>query len=131
MATDEQGTTTSVPSQDESKIHLVTEDRVTVRNGYRQRTARIEFGGDFDGLWAEVKVRAPYKFVRMLSDDERIPDALAELIVGHNLPDAETGDQLPNPIGAQDIELLDFGLVVKIVEQTVEAIRKAGNLGRR
>lgn len=113
-------------------MQLVTsnepDDQIHVRNGYRVQTARIEFGGEFDGLWVQVKTRAPYRLIRALGDDEQIPDALSKLIVSHNLTDSETGDALPDDLTAEDVERIDFALVVRIIQQTVEAVRKAGKL---
>lgn len=132
--------------------------RITLREGYKKRRARVEFDGDYQGVWVEVWVNCPKRLLNAVAsnDVERSDRAMAAFIVDHNFqypvdeerpeeppesaPDdwAETwqpafraGDRMPAPITPEAVSYIPVDLYRKTVELGLEALQEAGKVSKR
>lgn len=124
--------------------------RVTLREGYRKRRARVEFDGEYSGVWVEVWVNCPKRLLNAVASDdvERSDRAMAEFILDHNYqysidqerpddaaddwePAFRAGDAMPKPITTQAVGYIPVDLYRKTVELGMEALQKAGEVSKR
>lgn len=114
---------------------------VTIKRGQRgpQKTAKIEFGGDHDGLFIVAWINPKRKLFRDLNsgDEERSDAALAAMIIDHNLtwsedspegtPEAEAhaaGDVMPKPLTYEALGDLEQDLYIELGRGIGEAVNK-------
>lgn len=119
----------------------VGEPTVTIKRGQRgpQKTARIEFSGDHEGLFIVAWINPKRKLFRDLNsgDEERSDAALAAMIVDHNLtwsedssegtPEAEVhaaGDVMPKPLTYEALGDLEQDLYIELGRGIGEAVNK-------
>lgn len=105
---------------------------VTIRRGQRgpQKTARIEFAGDYAGLWVVAWINPKRKLFRDLNsgDEERSDGALALMILDHNLSwsdeSATPGEVMPKPLTYDALGDLEQDLYIEIGRGIGEAVNK-------
>lgn len=108
------------------------EPTVTIRRGQRgpQKTARVEFSGDYAGLWILAWINPKRKLFRDLNsgDEERSDAALAAMILDHNLTwsdESETpGEEMPKPLTYEALGDLEQDLYIELGRGIGEAVNK-------
>lgn len=120
------------PATSEDVLTVETDDvaaEIRELRGYRQRTAEISFGGDYDGMKVKVWVNAPRKLIRELgSNDTKASDkAFCAFVVSHNFT-WKDGTKLPLPLTPASLDALDNVLITKIIKLGVEAIQQAAGI---
>lgn len=132
--------------------------KVVLREGYKKRRARVEFDGEYEGVFVEVWVNCPKRLLNSIASDDtqRSDRSMAKFILDHNfqygideeMPDEKpdgaaddwertwtpgfrAGDAMPNPITAQAVGYIPVDLYRKTVEMGMAALQEAGKVTKR
>lgn len=124
--------------------------RVTVREGYMKRRARVELDGEYAGVWADVWINCPKRLVNGIASDETTKSdaSMAAFILDHNLqypvdqdrpddagdgwqPAFRAGQAMPCPLSAEAVGYLPVDLYRKVIELGMDALQKAAQLPKR